>query len=93
MQLTNIEVVHRRVQEYTGKEFDMAFTRAYSALANVVLDIEHLLATAGVLLAMRGKVEEQELSGLPKTIKVQAVDKLQVPFLEEERNLVTMARA
>lgn len=93
LELANVEVIHGRVQTCAEHEFDMVFSRAYGSLHRVALEMEHLLATRGVLLAMRGKLDEQELSRLPKTIKVLAVDKLQVPFLNEERHLVTMTRA
>lgn len=93
LELANINVIHARVQTYVDHEFDMVFSRAYGSLDRVASEMEHLLATRGVLLAMRGKLDGQELSRLPKTIKVLAVDKLHVPFLNEERNLVTMTRA
>jgi len=93
LQLTNVEVVHRRTQDYVGQQYDMVFSRAYGSVYRVASEMAHLLSPAGVLLAMRGKLDEQELSGLPKTIKVLAVDRLQVPFLKEDRNLVTMGRA
>ena len=93
LELANIEIAHRRVQNYVDHEYDMVFSRAYSSLDRVASEMVHLLAPGGVLLAMRGKLDEQELSRLPKTIKVLAVDRLQVPFLNEERNLVTMTRA
>lgn len=90
LELPNIQVAHERVQKYVGHEYDMVFSRAYSSLDRVASEMVHLLAPGGVLLAMRGKLDEEELSSLPKTIKVLAVDRLQVPFLNEERNLVTM---
>jgi len=93
LELANIEVAHGRVQKHVGPEYDMVFSRAFGSLDAVANEMGHLLAPGGVLLAMRGRLDEQELSRLPKTIKVLAVDRLQVPFLNEERNLVTMTRA
>jgi 16S rRNA (guanine527-N7)-methyltransferase len=90
--LANIIVVHNRTQDYVGHEYDMVFSRAYGSLDRIASDMAHLLAPAGQLLAMRGKLDEQELSRLPKTIKVLAVDRLRVPFLNKERNLVTMTQ-
>ena len=93
LELANIEIAHRRVQNHVGLEYDMVFSRAFGSLDGVANEMGHLLAPGGVLLAMRGRLDQQELSRLPKTIKVLAVDRLQIPFLNEERNLVTMTRA
>jgi 16S rRNA (guanine527-N7)-methyltransferase len=91
--LANVSVVHMRAENHVGDQYDMVFSRAYGSLDRVASDMVHLLAPRGTMLAMRGKLDEQELSGLPKTIKVLTVDRLPVPFLEEERNLVIMTRA
>ena len=73
--LANIEIIHQPVQTYTNYEFEMVFSRAYSSLHQIVLDMAHLIPGDGVLLAMKGVLDEQELSRLPKTIKVLAVDR------------------
>lgn len=88
--LENIKVEQSRVQDYRHLVFDTVLCRAYSSLADVAGQLQHLLAENGHLLAMRGKVASGELSSLPKTIKVLEVYRLNVPFLLEERNLVVM---
>jgi 16S rRNA (guanine527-N7)-methyltransferase len=91
--LPNIKIVHNRAQSYVGHAYDMVFSRAYGSLDRVTSEMVHLLAPAGMMLAMRGRLSEQELSRLPKTTKVLAVERLRVPLLDEERNLVILTQS
>ena len=51
----------------------------------------HLVAPQGRLLAMKGKRPDAEISALPKSFRVVAVHRLQLPGLDDERHLVELS--
>lgn len=86
LKLTNVTVVHHRVEDYTpDKLFDCLLTRAFAELAGIMTATRHLLAKDGKLIAMKGRNLEAEMAQvtLPKTVIA-----LQIPGLDVERNLV-----
>ncbi|HEY0635260.1 MAG TPA: 16S rRNA (guanine(527)-N(7))-methyltransferase RsmG, partial [Gammaproteobacteria bacterium] len=59
--LDNVTVVHSRVEEYRPLEpFDTVIARAFAALTEIVSLCEHLIATGGEVLAMKGSATEAE---------------------------------
>jgi len=91
---SNAQVVHLRAENYRPSElFDTVTARALSSLADFVAYAGHLCAPGGRLLAMKGKRPEDEIFALPKTFRVLAVHRLQVPGLSDERHLVELVAA
>ena len=91
---SNVQVVHSRAESYRPIElFDTVVARALSSLADFVAYAGHLCAPGGRLLAMKGKRPENEMSALPRSFRVLAVHRLQVPGLSDERHLVELVAA
>ena len=91
---SNAQVVHLRAENYRPSElFDTVTARALSSLADFAAYAGHLCAPGGRLLAMKGKRPEDEIFALPKTFRVLAVHRLQVPGLSDERHLVELVAA
>jgi 16S rRNA (guanine527-N7)-methyltransferase len=67
-------------------------SRAFSSLSDFVRLALPLMKDSGQLLAMKGRYPTQELEELPSGIHIEAVHRLEVPFLDSERHLVEMAR-
>jgi 16S rRNA (guanine527-N7)-methyltransferase len=89
--LANIEVVCKRVEDFVPQSaFDIVIARAYSALATFVAQARHLLATDGILVAMKGLLPQDEIARLPADIRVVATTQLAVPDIEGPRHLVIM---
>src|SRR3984957_7959386 len=87
----NVIVVNSRAENYRPFElFDTVVARALSSLADFVAYAGHLCAPGGRLLAMKGKRPDDEISALPRTIRVLAVHRLSVPGLPDERHLVEL---
>jgi 16S rRNA (guanine527-N7)-methyltransferase len=87
--LDNVHVVHERAENYRPFElFDTVMARALASLADFAAYAGHLCAPDGRLLAMKGKRPDDEISALPKSFRVRAVHRLQVPGLDDERHLV-----
>lgn len=87
----NVQVVNARAESYRPFElFDTVAARALSSLADFVAFAGHLCAPTGRLLAMKGKRPNDEISAVPKSFRVLAVHRLEVPGLTDQRHLVEM---
>jgi 16S rRNA (guanine527-N7)-methyltransferase len=87
--LQNLRSEHTRVEQLGG-QFDIVASRAFSALADFCRLTRSCVADRGVWVAMKGKVPNEEIAGLPKDIEVFHVEQLTVPRLDAERCLVWM---
>ncbi len=91
--LKNAKVVCERIESWVApKGFDVIISRAFSDLGEFVSLAGHLLASGGVLAAMKGLYPFEELERLPLGFRVKEVRTLQVPGLEAKRHLVLIER-
>lgn len=89
MNLQNVRVLETRVERQVCSSGYSAITsRAFASLEDFFNSTRHLLGQPGCWLAMRGRVEDNELSGLPADVAIQQVVPLRVPGLDEARHLV-----
>ena len=89
--LLNITVHCGRVEQYHPVSGFAAITsRAFAELKDFVGLSAHLLASDGVWLAMKGVWPQEELARLPASVRVEAVHRLQLPGLTDERHLVAL---
>lgn len=89
--LDNITPVQSRLEAYRpDRAFDAIVSRAFSSLADFAAAARHLAGHAR-LLAMKGRYPGAELRALPEWLRVDAVEALVVPGLQEERHLVIMS--
>ena len=89
LELSNVDVVQSRVEEYKPKTFfDTITTRAYSAIGDMVAQTSHLLAPDGVFLAMKGVSPVAEIDELSSGYYIKESHVINVPGLEEERHLL-----
>jgi 16S rRNA (guanine527-N7)-methyltransferase len=92
--LANVEVVNDRAERFRPLQpFDSVIARALSSLADFVAYAGHLCAPHGRLLAMKGKRPDEEIRSLPKSFRVVAVHRIQLPGLDDERHLVEISPA
>jgi 16S rRNA (guanine527-N7)-methyltransferase len=92
LDIRNASAVAARAESFTGaKDFDVVIARAVGPLAQLVRDCGKLLAAGGRILAMKGKLPEEELRAVPRGWKAD-VKPLAVPGLDAERHLVTLSR-
>ncbi len=95
--LANVRVENRRVEDYLvssdeGPSFSTITARAFSSLDKFVAAAGHLLADRGSLLAMKGKMPQDELDELPDGWQLQHAEKLVIPGLAAERHLLILGR-
>jgi len=86
LKLSNVEVVHSRVENLARPaEFDAVLSRAFASLGDIMQLTEYLLQADGVLIAMKGQKPQEELDGLKRSY---LVDMIVVPGIEAERCVV-----
>ncbi len=95
--LANVRVENRRVEDYlvTSEQvpsFTTITARAFSSLEKFLAVAGHLLADRGSLLAMKGKMPQDELKVLPEGWRLRHIDKLVIPGLVAERHLLILGR-
>jgi 16S rRNA (guanine527-N7)-methyltransferase len=91
--LANVDVIPGRAEAWRPpRPFDSVVARALGSLAEFVRVAGHLAGRGGRLLAMKGKVPEDELKALPPGWKTLAVHPVAVPGLDAERCVVELAR-
>ncbi|WOD17951.1 16S rRNA (guanine(527)-N(7))-methyltransferase RsmG [Paraburkholderia kirstenboschensis] len=93
--LTNLSVVTGRVETLrpgaeVSAKFDVIVSRAFAELADFVTLARHLVAERGAILAMKGVRPDGEIERLPAGAHVKQIVRLDVPFLDAERHLVTV---
>lgn len=92
LKLQNVEPVQSRLEDFHSPvPFDVIVSRAFSSLAEFAAAARHLLGPRSRLLAMKGRRPDEEIDELPGWIGIEAVEKLAVPGLHEERHLVIMS--
>jgi 16S rRNA (guanine527-N7)-methyltransferase len=85
LKLTNVSICHNRVELYhPDNGFDIAITRAFASLEDIMRLTTHLLNNGGVLLAMKGQIPDVSMLEAAKT----ELYPLSVPGIEGERCLV-----
>jgi 16S rRNA (guanine527-N7)-methyltransferase len=89
LKLANVRVQHARVETMRGR-FPLITSRAFAALADFVRWTRHLLAPGGCWLAMKARLDADELKALPPDIEIAAIIPVSVPGLHEERHLLEL---
>jgi len=89
LELGNAAVhVGRAEQWRPAQRFAVVVTRGFSSVADFVASCRHLVASEGVLAAMKGAYPRDELGALPAGCDCGDVRRLEVPLLGAERHLV-----
>ena len=92
LDIRNVQAVAARAESFTGeKNFDAVVVRAVGTLADVLHNTGKLLSPQGRLLAMKGRVPDDEVRALPRGWKAEVIP-LRVPGLDAERCLVAIFR-
>ena len=91
LKLENIDIIHSRVEDYEAeKGFEIITCRAFAALNTILDRTQHLLTSTTRVMAMKGK---DELPVLASGYEQLAQHQLQVPWLDEDRQLIEICRS
>ena len=88
---TEVRVFAERIELHRpDAPYDLILCRAFSSLTEFVQPTRSLLASGGVLAAMKGVLPQDEIDALPKDIRVSATHRLHVPGVDAERHLILL---
>lgn len=92
--LTNVEIVEARAEAFEPPaRYDTVISRAFASLRQFLEATARLGADHGRWLAMKGKLDRQELADVPPGFRVGQEIQLKVPGLDEERHLIIATRS
>ncbi|MCQ4256140.1 16S rRNA (guanine(527)-N(7))-methyltransferase RsmG [Stutzerimonas stutzeri] len=93
LKLTNLEVVHSRVEQFQPADaFDGITSRAFSSLEDFANWTRHLGNAETRWLAMKGVQPDDELQRLPDDFRLDACHVLKVPGCQGQRHLLILRR-
>jgi len=91
LSLNNVRAVAARVEDFVGEQpFDVVISRAFSDLATFARLASPLVASDGVLIAMKGARASDEIAALPPNVAIVETPELDVSGLDAKRQLVVM---
>ncbi len=91
--LTNVEVVHARVDEYQPlKPFDAIISRAFASISDMLGYVGHLVTSETTILAMKAD-SENEISQMPDAYGISEIHELSIPGLQAKRQLLVINKA
>lgn len=92
LKLGHVRVFEGRVQDVPG-QFDCITARAFATLADMLNWAGRLLADGGCWLAMKGKLQDDEIAALPPGFRIEQSLALDVPGTVGERHLLVIRKA
>lgn len=92
LNLSNVEAIHKRVEDLENGPYDLVISRAFASLEDFASLAGNKVKTKGLLLAMKGKYPQEEIESLEKKTSwiVEKVEPVKVPQLDAQRCLVWM---
>ena len=93
LDIRNVAAVAARAESFDGgKGFDVVIVRAVGSLVELLQNAGHLVGAQGRLLAMKGRLPEEEINSVPRGWQGE-VFSLHIPGVDAERHLVTLRRS
>ena len=94
--LDNVYPVQARLEAFAPRApFATVISRAFASLSEFAAAVHAMHRGAPFaaprLLAMKGRAPQAEIDALPDDVRVEAVERLDVPGLQEDRHLVIMS--
>ena len=91
--LSNVTPVQSRVEAYDNMPpFDIVLSRAFASLKDMLHWCAHLVDSTGTFLALKGQFPQEEISEVSNHFRIETVNELKIPGLDEERHLVTVKK-
>ena len=90
--LTNVSAVHSRVENLDTEPFDTVTARAFASLSDIVARVAPICGPTTRVLAMKGRMPDDEIATLPAGWRIAEARSLAVPGLAEARSLIVIER-
>ncbi len=93
LKLDNVTIITTRVEQLQVDEpFDIITSRAFAELVDFISWSQHLLASDGHFLAMKGVAPDDEIVRMPASWVATEIRQLAVPTLGAQRHLIRIDR-
>jgi 16S rRNA (guanine527-N7)-methyltransferase len=87
--LDNVEISNSRVQDINPDPGgDIIVSRAFASLSTMLGLVKQLSACSGSIFAMKGKLDQDELSDLPAGFHIENVYRVSLTGVEAERHII-----
>jgi 16S rRNA (guanine527-N7)-methyltransferase len=93
LQLKNMEIIDKRIEEVKGLKVDVAVTRALFSISEFIEKTKDILNEKGILILSKGPGLDKELAGLPGQglARISSKD-LNLPFGDVIRHIVIVGQ-
>ena len=92
--LANIDEINDRAERFFPEQkYDCVLTRAFASLGEMIKNCHHLLMLDGYFLAMKGRIDESELSEVTKNYKVSHSSPISVPGVDGSRHILKIIKS
>lgn len=92
LELHNIQPLQARLENHQpAQPYRTIISRAFASLSDFAEASRQLMTLDTRLLAMKGRDPQEELADLPGWLRVDSIEELAVPGLQEQRHLVIMS--
>lgn len=88
LKLENVEIICERGENITNLSADTVVSRAFGSLNYLVTTSRQMVSKGGLFLAMKGKINPDEIKGLINGFSVLQIQEIEVPYLEATRHFV-----
>ena len=93
LNIKNINIVQSRVEKFIPDiKFDGVLSRAFTSIPNMLELCNHLIDTKGFFYALKGNIDEEEVSKIDSSYIVTDIFPLKVPDLNASRSLVKLKK-
>ena len=93
LNLENVRIEHSRLEHYQPvAPLDIVTCRAFASLRNLTEKLGIIMQGHTRLYALKGQLPIAEVAELPPAFEALQLQKITVPFLKEQRHLVTVAK-
>jgi len=92
LELNNIETICDRGENINKLSADTVVSRAFGSLNYLIESSKNMVSKKGLFLAMKGKINQEEISDLVTDFSVLQIQEIEVPYLEATRHFVFIKR-
>lgn len=92
LELDNIETICDRGENINKLSVDTVVSRAFGSLNYLIESSKNMVSKNGLFLAMKGKINQEEISDLMTGFSVLQIQEIEVPYLEATRHFVFIKR-
>ena len=92
LELNNIETICDRGENVDNLSADTVVSRAFGSLNYLIESSKNMVSKKGLFLAMKGKINQEEINDLVMGFSVLQIQEIEVPYLEATRHFVFIKR-